>query len=85
MQNHLIQVMALLAMECPTSIDSKEMSLMKTKVLKETSPITIHDVVTGQYIASKDGKTKGYKVYIFLFFIFYIYFIILIYLYFIYL
>ena len=48
-QNHLLQVVALLAMEPPVSADADAMRDEKTKVLKATQPAIPTDCVFGQY------------------------------------
>eukprot|EP00898_Chlorokybus_atmophyticus_P001026 jgi/Chlat1/1924/Chrsp153S02237 len=62
MQNHLIQVLALLAMEPPVTLSADDIRDEKTKVLRHIPPIDIKDVVIGQYTADpKDPKaTPGY-------------------------
>lgn len=65
-QSHLLQVMALVAMEPPADMDDESLRDEKVKVLKAIRPIT-HDIVDqhafrGQYAAGEiDGKpVKGY-------------------------
>lgn len=60
MQNHLMQIFSLVAMEPPNSMSSEDVRDEKVKVLKATSPINFEDVVIGQYIASPDHKKPGY-------------------------
>jgi glucose-6-phosphate 1-dehydrogenase len=48
-QNHLFQVLALLAMEPPTRIDSDSIRDEKVKVLKSIATLGPQDVVRGQY------------------------------------
>jgi glucose-6-phosphate 1-dehydrogenase len=48
-QNHLFQVMALLAMEPPPRIDSDSIRDEKVKVLKSIPPLEPQDLVRGQY------------------------------------
>jgi hypothetical protein len=45
MQNHLIQVLSLVAMEPPVSLSSEDVRDEKVKVLKCTAPITPEDIV----------------------------------------
>uniref|UniRef100_A0A7S3ZDH1 Glucose-6-phosphate 1-dehydrogenase n=1 Tax=Lotharella globosa TaxID=91324 RepID=A0A7S3ZDH1_9EUKA len=62
MQNHLLQALALFAMEPPVSIDDGgSVRNEKTKLLKSIQPIKLSEVVVGQYVGSKDGKKPGYK------------------------
>lgn len=60
MQNHLMQILALVAMEPPISLDAESIRDEKVKVLKCVAPLTINDLVVGQYTRSEDGKTPGY-------------------------
>jgi len=60
MQNHLMQILSLVAMEPPINLDAENIRDEKVKVLKCVSPLTINDLVIGQYIRSEDRKTPGY-------------------------
>ena len=66
-QNHLLQLMCLLAMEPPLSFDADSLRDEKLKVLKALRPIEPHEVshvtVRGQYVAGAvDGKAvDGYQ------------------------
>jgi glucose-6-phosphate 1-dehydrogenase len=64
-QSHLLQVLALVAMEPPASYDADSIRNEKVKVLHSIRPIrgedVAHEVVRGQYAASVDGKAKGYR------------------------
>lgn len=60
MQNHLLQIFSLVAMEPPVSLEAKDVRDEKVKVLRACSPITPDDIVTGQFTADKDGKNPGY-------------------------
>ncbi|XP_010419876.1 PREDICTED: glucose-6-phosphate 1-dehydrogenase 2, chloroplastic-like [Camelina sativa] len=55
MQNHLLQILALFAMETPVSLDAEDIRNEKVKVLRSMRPIRIEDVVIGQY----KSHTKG--------------------------
>ena len=65
-QNHMLQLLALVAMEPPASFDATSVRSEKVKVLQSLRPITAADVaehsVTGQYIAGKmgDASVPGY-------------------------
>jgi len=73
-QNHLLQVLTLLAMECPHKADGPEAGESirdaKVNVLNTISPITIDDVFLGQYegytddptIENKDSNTPTFAV-----------------------
>ncbi|KAL0364350.1 UNVERIFIED_CONTAM: Glucose-6-phosphate 1-dehydrogenase, chloroplastic [Sesamum angustifolium] len=55
MQNHLLQILALFAMETPVSLDAEDIRNEKVKVLRSMKPLRIDDVVIGQY----KSHTKG--------------------------
>ncbi|KAG1665925.1 hypothetical protein FOA52_004514 [Chlamydomonas sp. UWO 241] len=57
-QNHLLQIVALFAMEQPVSLDSEDIRNEKVKVLRSMQRVKLDDVVLGQYKgrAEKDGK-----------------------------
>jgi len=61
MQNHLLQMLSILAMEPPLSLSAEDVRDEKVKLLRAITPITVEDTVTGQYTASADGKEPGYK------------------------
>lgn len=64
MQNHLIQILSLVAMEKPPSVHPDDIRSEKVKVLKCINPLKLTDVVLGQYIGDKcaDGPAKeGYR------------------------
>ncbi|KAF8306477.1 glucose-6-phosphate dehydrogenase [Clavulina sp. PMI_390] len=58
LQNHLLQVLTVVAMERPVSFASEDIRDEKVKVLRAISPIAKDDVLLGQY-ASANGK-PGY-------------------------
>ncbi|KAF5939961.1 hypothetical protein HYC85_021128 [Camellia sinensis] len=49
MQNHLLQILALFAMETPVSLDAEDIRNEKVKVLRSMRPLELEDVVIGQY------------------------------------
>lgn len=55
-QNHLLQILALFAMEQPASLDSEDIRDEKVKVLKSMKTLSLEDVVLGQY---RSRTTKG--------------------------
>ncbi|KAF3432386.1 hypothetical protein FNV43_RR27126 [Rhamnella rubrinervis] len=55
MQNHLLQILALFAMETPVSLDAEDIRNEKVKVLRSMRPLQLEDVVVGQY----KSHTKG--------------------------
>ena len=60
MQNHLLQVMAVLAMDRPVSLDPEDIRDAKLKVLRQVTRVDPErDVVAGQYAAAK-GR-PGYR------------------------
>jgi len=59
MQNHLMQVMSLIAMEPPISLAAEDIRDEKVKAVRSMRVITRDDVVTGQYTADKKGN-PGY-------------------------
>ena len=58
MQNHLLQVMALVAMEQPLAFSAEHIMAEKLKVLQAISPLKRDDLVVGQY--QRSGKHPGY-------------------------
>lgn len=60
MQNHLLQVLSLVAMERPVSFESEDIRDEKVKLLKAIAPITLSDTILGQYGKSEDGKEPAY-------------------------
>jgi len=56
-QNHLLQLLALVAMEPPSSFNADALRNEKVKVLESIRPITSLDTVRGQYEAYR--KTEG--------------------------
>ncbi|WOL03039.1 hypothetical protein Cni_G11759 [Canna indica] len=59
MQNHLLQILALFAMETPVSLDAEDIRNEKVKVLRSMRTLKLDDVVVGQY----KGHTRGGKSY----------------------
>jgi len=67
MQNHLMQVLTLIAMEAPASLEAEDVRDEKVKVLKQIRPIRSEDCVIGQYEGYQDdpqiqaiNKERGY-------------------------
>jgi glucose-6-phosphate 1-dehydrogenase len=58
MQNHLLQILCLVAMEKPASTSPDDIRDEKVKVLKSTPPIVMEDVVLGQYVGDPNAKDK---------------------------
>lgn len=64
MQNHLLQMLSLLAMERPVSNDPERIRDEKVKVLRCMPPIKLEDIVLGQYVGDEtaEGEAKlGYR------------------------
>uniref|UniRef100_A0ACD5X1A1 Uncharacterized protein n=1 Tax=Avena sativa TaxID=4498 RepID=A0ACD5X1A1_AVESA len=57
MQNHLLQILALFAMETPVSLAAEDIRNEKVKVLRSMRKLKLKDVVVGQY----KGHTRGDK------------------------
>ena len=60
MQNHLLQVMAIVAMEQPISFEAEHIRAEKLKVLQAIRPLTLDNLAVGQYAASAEKKKPGY-------------------------
>eukprot|EP01099_Mayorella_cantabrigiensis_P001102 TRINITY_DN1456_c0_g1_i1.p1 TRINITY_DN1456_c0_g1~~TRINITY_DN1456_c0_g1_i1.p1 ORF type:complete len:543 (-),score=134.35 TRINITY_DN1456_c0_g1_i1:190-1761(-) len=60
MQNHLLQVLALVAIGEPASLGAEDIRNAKVKTLKAIPPIKMEDLVIGQYVADPEGKHPGY-------------------------
>lgn len=56
MQNHLLQILSLVAMEKPASCHPDDIRNEKVKVLKSIPELNLDDVVLGQYIGNPDGQ-----------------------------
>jgi glucose-6-phosphate 1-dehydrogenase len=65
MQNHLMQLLCITAMEPPNNIDSNEVRDEKVKVLKSLRPFESSNIddcaIRGQYGPSADGEAKAYR------------------------
>lgn len=66
LQNHMLQLLCLVAMEPPSDLDPDSVRNEKVKVLRSLRPVTVEEVervtVRGQYVAGRsEGKpAKGY-------------------------
>ncbi|KAG0268130.1 Glucose-6-phosphate 1-dehydrogenase [Actinomortierella ambigua] len=60
MQNHLFQVLSLIAMEPPASMSAEVIRDEKVKVLRAIEPVRESEVLLGQYGPSEDGVHPGY-------------------------
>ena len=61
LQNHLLQVLTMLTMEPPTSMNSEDMQNEKIKVLSAIRDIKADDVVRGQFVGylQEEGVAEG--------------------------
>eukprot|EP01133_Synstelium_polycarpum_P010891 gene10891-12693_t len=60
MQNHLLQVLSLVAMEPPVSMHADDITNEKVKLLRCIQPIKLDELVLGQFVGDKNGKNPGY-------------------------
>ena len=62
MQNHLLQMVALLAMEPPDELEASAIRREKVRLLRSIAPVSRADLVTGQFVAAEwDGRqVPGY-------------------------
>jgi glucose-6-phosphate 1-dehydrogenase len=60
MQNHLLQIFSLIAMEIPVSASAEDVRDEKVKLLKSVSPIILDEMVLGQYLGDGTPKNPGY-------------------------
>jgi glucose-6-phosphate 1-dehydrogenase len=56
-QNHLAQLLSLVAMEVPPLMDAESVRYEKAKVLRSVAPLAKSDVVFGQYVGGEIGGT----------------------------
>ncbi|XP_074644300.1 glucose-6-phosphate 1-dehydrogenase-like [Tubulanus polymorphus] len=64
MQNHLLQILSLVAMEKPPSLNAEDIRTEKVKVLKSISPMKLEDLVIGQYVGKPDGVGEEKESYL---------------------
>ena len=55
MQNHLLQILSLIAMETPISKDANDIRNEKVKVLRSIPELEMQDIVLGQYVGNENG------------------------------
>jgi glucose-6-phosphate 1-dehydrogenase len=60
MQNHLMQLLCLIAMEPPAKFDPDAVRDEKLKVIRALDPVLPHHIVRGQY-GAQDGEHPGYR------------------------
>lgn len=63
LQNHLLQILALLAMEPPSKFQAKNLAAEKLRVLEAIPPVRAGEIVIGQYTAStvSGSRMPGYR------------------------
>lgn len=64
MQNHLLQMLCLTAMEKPASTHPNDIRDEKVKVLKCIETLTLDDVVLGQYVGDPEGEGEAKESYL---------------------
>ncbi|XP_072017532.1 glucose-6-phosphate 1-dehydrogenase-like [Amphiura filiformis] len=64
MQNHLLQVLCLAAMEKPATTNAEDIRNEKVKVLKTIEALELKDVVLGQYVGDPDGEGDAKEGYL---------------------
>ncbi|KAI9304191.1 glucose-6-phosphate dehydrogenase [Cunninghamella echinulata] len=57
-QNHLLQIMSLIAMERPVGFEAEAIRDEKVKLLKSVKPVELKDTLIGQYVAAKGGEEE---------------------------
>jgi len=62
MQNHLLQILSLIAMETPSSNSGEDIRNEKVKVLRAIPEIELDDIILGQYVGNPNGKTEDQKL-----------------------
>ena len=62
MQNHLMQLLCLIAMEPPAKFDPDAVRDEKLKVIRALDPVEPHHIVRGQYLA-REGETEEHPSY----------------------
>ena len=60
MQNHLLQILALLAMDQPAQFMAGSIRDAKVKLLQSVAPVTLDNLVVGQYGPSVSGSQPAY-------------------------
>ena len=63
MQNHLLQMLALVAMEEPLNLNPENVRNEKVKALRAVKPVSLDDIVVGQYTAA-EYKGVGHPGYL---------------------
>ena len=58
LQNHLLQILALIGMEQPLSLAAEDIRDEKVKLLRAVAPLRLEDVTVGQYTANTVGGVR---------------------------
>ncbi len=58
LQNHVTQLLSLIAMETPVDLAAASIAQEKTKLLRAIRPLTDEDIVRGQYVAGEVAGTR---------------------------
>ncbi len=65
LQNHMLQLLTLIAMEPPTSLDTESIRDEKVKVLRAIPKVdeefVLNNIVRAQYLEDKEGTLKSYR------------------------
>lgn len=61
MQNHILQILTVVAMERPATLSAEDVRNEKVKVLRCIRPLTLDNIILGQYQRSLDGNHPGYQ------------------------
>ncbi|XP_050361802.1 glucose-6-phosphate 1-dehydrogenase [Nymphalis io] len=56
MQNHLLQILSLVAMEKPVTLNPNDIRDEKVKVLRHIKPIDLKNLLVGQYVGNPNGQ-----------------------------
>lgn len=59
MQNHLLQILCLVAMEKPVSTKPEDIRDEKVKVLKTMAPLKLENIILGQYVGNPEGTGEA--------------------------
>jgi glucose-6-phosphate 1-dehydrogenase len=60
LQNHMLQMLSIVAMERPKSLSPDDVRDAKLEALKAMRTLTMQDIIIGQYGRSVDGTVPGY-------------------------
>ncbi len=56
-QNHLLQIVALVGMEQPSQLDAEKISDEKVRLLRSIESVSLNETVVGQYASSPDNQS----------------------------